>query len=77
MLFLFFVVIKKNLIDTSTIFRYFNASISEILDFSVKIFAETFFVIRYNNVNLNDNKEKRELDISTNDKCSKLVIVSV
>ena len=68
---------KKNLIDISTIFKYFNLLISEILDFFIKIFAETFFVIRYNNINLNDNKERRKLNISINDKCFKLVIASV
>ena len=47
-----------------------------MLDFFVEIFAEIFFVVRYNNVNLNNNKERCELNISTNDKCSKLIIIS-
>ena len=48
-----------------------------MLDFFIKIFAKIFFIIRYNNINLNDSEERRELDISTNDKCFKLVIVSI
>ena len=67
---------KKNLIDISTISRYSNSSASETLNFFVEIFAEIFFVIRYNIVNLNDNKKKRELDISINEKNFELVIAS-
>ena len=67
---------KKNLIDILIIFRYFSLLVSEMLDFFVEIFAKISFVIRYNNINLNDNKERRKLNVSINDKCSKLVIVS-
>ena len=63
---------KKDLVDTSIIFRYFSSSASEMLDFSAKI----FFVVRYNIVDLNDNERKFELNVSINDKCFELVIVS-
>ena len=68
---------KKNLIDTLAIFRYFSSLASETFNFFAEIFAEIFFVVRYNIINLNDNKKKYNLNVSTNDKCSKLIIASI
>ena len=56
--------------------RYLNLLIGETLSFSAKIFAEIFLVIFYNIINLNNNKRGYKLNISTNNKSSKLIIAS-
>ena len=47
-----------------------------MLIFFVEILAKIFFVIRFNIVNLKNDKRKCELNILINDESSKLVIAS-